>query len=512
MMCVRNDKVVRLLLQAGASADLRDRGGETALMLAANLGGDLNSARGVSAVRLLLSVGRASVDLQDDQGRTALIWAASHAAPLLVHLLLAAGASKDVQDRRGRAALMAAILGQNTSAVGQLLAAGASTTLQDHGGETALFHAVEWEEEESHWADCEDFLPALLAASPAGAASLAGLKSEAGETVLFKAARMGRNRAVKCLLNAAVAASHQVKAPPISQISACPVPALEGIVPLVGERLPPRRGLVACFQKLVMDCFRGPHDVGRNCGGLPSLIKPVLSVSGEAALGCGITEVVHVVPEALPQEVIPLPDALPLEVLLLEAQWSARATCREFLQHIEARRTALHINWLAVEESDRLPQLHALLARMPLLTSIDVSEGNVHNLLAKLLPALPPRLVSLRLNGSGGWIPSLELLRTCCSALHRLELKNCVCVSDFSALEACRALTFLDLNGSYAKDIRALAACSQLTSLSLRKCQVVVDISALAACSLLVSLCLHGCTKVVTSDSSVAVPLSQPLI
>ena len=134
MMCVRNDKVVRLLLQAGAYADLRDRGGETALMLAANLGGDLNSARGVSAVRLLLSVGRASVDLQDDQGRTALIWAASHAAPLLVHLLLAAGASKDVQDRRGRTALMASILGHNTSAVGQMLAAGASTTLQDHGG------------------------------------------------------------------------------------------------------------------------------------------------------------------------------------------------------------------------------------------------------------------------------------------------------------------------------------------------------------------------------------------
>ena len=71
-----------------------------------------------------------------------------------------------------------------------------------------------------------------------------------------------------------------------------------------------------------------------------------------------------------------------------------------------------------------------------------------------LLPVMPPHLISLRLNHVKDLL-DIEPLRLCCSALQRLELKGC----------------------THVRNVKALGACSALTSLNLSDCNILVDIS-----------------------------------
>ena len=122
-------ELVRSLLAAGASVDLKDGSGKTALMWAVEgfEGGK------VEALRLLFGVGRAAVDLQDQWGRTALMRASGRYDPdEVLRPLLEAGASVDLRDKESRTALMyASGFGGGAELVRLLLAAGASVDLQE---------------------------------------------------------------------------------------------------------------------------------------------------------------------------------------------------------------------------------------------------------------------------------------------------------------------------------------------------------------------------------------------
>jgi len=91
---------VHALIAAGASIDLKDNSGWTALMWA--------SASGkIDCVNALIAAG-ASIDLKNKYGETALIYASSYGQIDCVNALIAAGASIDFKDKYGKTALMLA--------------------------------------------------------------------------------------------------------------------------------------------------------------------------------------------------------------------------------------------------------------------------------------------------------------------------------------------------------------------------------------------------------------------
>jgi ankyrin repeat protein len=92
--------IVRRLLDAGVPVDARHAHGLTALMWAAGHTNDVPEGDGLATVRLLLERG-ASLELADDRGRTALLIAAERGHLRIVELLLEAGADPRVRDRQG---------------------------------------------------------------------------------------------------------------------------------------------------------------------------------------------------------------------------------------------------------------------------------------------------------------------------------------------------------------------------------------------------------------------------
>lgn len=129
--------MVQLLLQAGATVDLRDYSGSTALMWAAGWGH-------ADIVQQLLEAG-ADVDAADENYETALMWAVGVGYAEVVQTLIDAGADVDAKAyEHGHTALMRA----STSAVGDpyivqlLLQAGATVDLRDYYDNTALMLAA----------------------------------------------------------------------------------------------------------------------------------------------------------------------------------------------------------------------------------------------------------------------------------------------------------------------------------------------------------------------------------
>ena len=90
--------IVSQLLDAGVPVDGRAGQDLTALMWAAGHGNDVPPDEGIETARLLLEQG-ASVDLTDDRGRTALMIAAERGHDEMVGVLLAAGADPAHRDR-----------------------------------------------------------------------------------------------------------------------------------------------------------------------------------------------------------------------------------------------------------------------------------------------------------------------------------------------------------------------------------------------------------------------------
>lgn len=95
--------ILQLLIEAGADVNRVYGNGLTPLMWASGHSNDVPVDEGVAAVKLLLDRG-ASLDVADNRGRTALMIAAERDHPEIVTLLLDAGADAGLADRDGMTA------------------------------------------------------------------------------------------------------------------------------------------------------------------------------------------------------------------------------------------------------------------------------------------------------------------------------------------------------------------------------------------------------------------------
>lgn len=131
------EKTIQLLLDAGADPNFRTKGGrETPFMVACD-------SRGVAPndIRMLINAG-ADIDAKDKDGQTALMRVVNSSVPM-VKFLIKAGAKLDLQDSNGKTAAMIASTPHGSSkwkssALEQLVQAGANLALEDKNGRTAL--------------------------------------------------------------------------------------------------------------------------------------------------------------------------------------------------------------------------------------------------------------------------------------------------------------------------------------------------------------------------------------
>jgi ankyrin repeat protein len=169
--------VVRLLFEYGATPDIQDRTGRTALMLAAlqnhyhilelllQNGADPNKQDnagrnvlhilamdkevnfGLSLIARLLEVPNISIDGRDELNRTPLHWACSSGRLQLAAMLLTGQgnnrANIDAKDNRGKTSLHFAAVHYGTDIVAMLLKHGASANMKSDGGWTPLHVACE---------------------------------------------------------------------------------------------------------------------------------------------------------------------------------------------------------------------------------------------------------------------------------------------------------------------------------------------------------------------------------
>jgi len=126
----RHLRVADWLLEAGASVDMVDADGRTALHEAV-------IRRHSSLMKCLIKVG-AQIDLRDKNGATPLHWCAWNNDAPGIQVLLEAGAQLDVKDDDGKTPLHDAAWKGNVQAVRMLLDAGADFDERTRRGATAM--------------------------------------------------------------------------------------------------------------------------------------------------------------------------------------------------------------------------------------------------------------------------------------------------------------------------------------------------------------------------------------
>jgi ankyrin repeat protein len=117
---------VERLIRSGVDLDIRDDGGNTALMWASfrNWG---------EVVKLLIEAG-ANLNGRDSGGRTALIWASYLNWVEVTKILIEAGSNLNIRDNWGRTALILASYENNVEIVKLLLENFADESILDNGG------------------------------------------------------------------------------------------------------------------------------------------------------------------------------------------------------------------------------------------------------------------------------------------------------------------------------------------------------------------------------------------
>jgi ankyrin repeat protein/Mg2+ and Co2+ transporter CorA len=135
---------VRVLLDGGASVDVRDKEGRTALLFLAS---EKSERLRIDTLRMLLERG-ADMEARDAIGRTPLLWAATNGNVKLVRALLSGelcGQKADIEaaNNRGRNALHLAAESNHEEMVRLLLRFGADPTAVSDGGWTALHNAAQ---------------------------------------------------------------------------------------------------------------------------------------------------------------------------------------------------------------------------------------------------------------------------------------------------------------------------------------------------------------------------------
>jgi hypothetical protein len=128
-------ELIQMLLNAGADANVRNNGGQTALMRL----DDDSSAEIVSA----LVYAGAKVNLKDEDGDSALLVAAALEKTEILKALLDAGAKVNTKNKEGKTALMIAAEDGYVENVRALLEAGANVNQKNKDGATALKYAKE---------------------------------------------------------------------------------------------------------------------------------------------------------------------------------------------------------------------------------------------------------------------------------------------------------------------------------------------------------------------------------
>jgi len=124
-------RTVRLLIDAGADASLKDGQGRCPLHIAAGVGA-------AGALDTLLNHARVFAECSDGQGRTAMHWAAMSGSVECMQMLLDARCECDLRDSKGNTPLhFAACLG-SAAACAFLIRNGASLETEDRWGQTPL--------------------------------------------------------------------------------------------------------------------------------------------------------------------------------------------------------------------------------------------------------------------------------------------------------------------------------------------------------------------------------------
>ena len=123
-------RLVRGLLISGASPEHRNAAGNQSLHLAAK--------QGHNAVISVLLDYDADINSRGAADYTALMYAASAGHHNTVRLLIEAGANMDLKERKGLTALMLATLQHNLTIASELVTWGADTTIKDNKGNTPL--------------------------------------------------------------------------------------------------------------------------------------------------------------------------------------------------------------------------------------------------------------------------------------------------------------------------------------------------------------------------------------
>ena len=139
MIAVRHKNIplVDLLINAGAKLNLRNRYGETAIMLA--------SYKGLGDIVEKLYVKGAEIN---HKGWNPLLYAATGGHAKIIQLLLDGGVRINSTSDNGTTALMMAARGNHPEAVKVLLKNGADPNIRNEGGGTALQWALAKNREE----------------------------------------------------------------------------------------------------------------------------------------------------------------------------------------------------------------------------------------------------------------------------------------------------------------------------------------------------------------------------
>ncbi len=177
------------LLAAGADINQADEKGTTALMQAAE--GSAYLPNNASAVTMLLDKG-ATVDLQDKSGRTALYRAVAEGKDDVVRQLLAKKADPNHKDSNGSPILVQAVQYGRLALLPLLIQSGAQVELADAHATTPLMLAAEGT------AYMPNNAPLVSALLDAGAK--VEVQDDRGRTPLYRAATEGKQDALRLLL------------------------------------------------------------------------------------------------------------------------------------------------------------------------------------------------------------------------------------------------------------------------------------------------------------------------
>jgi ankyrin repeat protein len=125
-----NKERIELFLKAGMNINVRDKDGNTALMLASMVGDP-------QIVNLLIGKG-ADINARSAAGYTALMYVSSKGDTAMAKLLIKKGTDVNIRNNDGDTALMLASLNGNLEAAKLLVESGADVNIRDNKGNTAL--------------------------------------------------------------------------------------------------------------------------------------------------------------------------------------------------------------------------------------------------------------------------------------------------------------------------------------------------------------------------------------